>query len=299
MLLSGSFLVKGGVALAHRLNISTLVVGVVVISFGTSAPELIISIEAALKGHPDISIGNVVGSNISNIALVLGITAIILPIPIKTGTIRFAWPVMMIAGILLYIFIFNDNVITFWEGIIFVFLLCAFIYWSLRKSKQDIPQLRKVGNSKEISLFRAIAFILFSSVGLLIGAECLVRGTVDIARNMGVSERVISVSFIAMGTSLPELATSVIAALKKETDISIGNIIGSNIFNIFAILGITAIVKDINITQIILDFDILWMLGISLLLFLFMMPVRRGIIRRWEGLVFVIIYALYIYFVFT
>jgi len=299
LLLSGNFLVRGAVALAHRLNMSTLVVGVVVVSFGTSVPELIVSIDAAVQGHPDISIGNVIGSNISNIALVLGLTALILPIPVNKTSIRFDWPVMMFASALLYVFVLN-NFLELWEGILFVAVLSIFIFWSLKKpSGGSVSVSLAPEKNKEIPLWAALIFIIISSAGLLFGAEWLIKGTIAIARTIGVSERVISVSFVALGTSLPELATSVIAAVKKETDISVGNIIGSNIFNIFAILGITAIVREIKIADEILDFDIFWMLGISVLLLIFMVPSKTAVIKRWEGMVFVSIYIIYIYFVFT
>jgi len=297
-MLSGDFLVKGSVSLAGHFKVSKLVVGVVVVSFGTSAPELVVSLDAAIKGHPDIAIGNVVGSNIANIALVLGLTAIILPVRVKKKAIHFDWAVMMLISLLLYIFCLNLILQTY-EGIIFLMILGAFIFRSIYKSrKENISSLEEPIPPKH-KLIVSFALIAVAVTGLIYGAEFLVRGASNIALRFGVDERIISVSVIALGTSLPELATSIAAAVRKELDIFIGNIIGSNIFNILAILGLTSIFKNIDINPMILKFDIFWMLGISLLLFLFILPLRKGAVTRWKGLVFVSVYFLYIYLAFT
>lgn len=297
LLVSGEFLVRGGVALAKKFNISILVVGVTVVSFGTSAPELFVSVRAALVDHPAIAIGNVVGSNISNIALVLGLVAIILPIPVKRKSVRIDWPIMMIATLLFYLFILNGR-LQFTEGLIFVLFLVGFITWSIYNSRRENYLLERKLEKPRYPLFLAIVMIIVSSAGLMVGAGWLVRGASEIARTFGVSEHAISVSIIALGTSIPELATSVIAAMRKEMDISIGNIIGSNIYNLFGILGITSMVREIEVGYNVIHFDVFWLLGISFLLFLFILPFKGGKITRLKGLIFLLSYAMYLFFVF-
>lgn len=290
---SGKYLVRGSVELANHFKISKLVIGLTVVSFGTSAPELIVSLKAAIAGHPDISIGNIVGSNISNIALVLGITALIYPIPVVKKLMRVDWPIMMLATIMFYVFILNRS-IDFWEGIIFILLLIAFNYFSVKNSSNGGEEYAKAAFPWYLSLLIIVA----SSIGLVFGADFLVKGASSIARDLGVDERIISVSVIAFGTSVPELATSVLAALKKETDISIGNIIGSNIFNLWGILGVTAIFKPIPVNEKTISFDAYWLIGISLLLVIFMFSGKKNKrLSRFEGAFLVIFYICYIFFV--
>ena len=296
LLISGDLLVRAGVSLARHFRVSTLVVGVTVVSFGTSLPELIVSLGAALKGHPDISIGNVVGSNISNIALVLGLTAVLLPIPVNRNSLRIDWPMMMLVSILFYLLILNGT-LSFLEGLFFVVALVFYVGLLVRRSRKNILELNEEVLKPGFSVTVSIVMFMVSSVGLYFGADFLVDGASSLAQKWGVSERVISVTIIAFGTSVPELATSVIAAFKKEMDISVGNIIGSNIFNILAILGITGMVKTIPINPAIL-YDVYWMLAISFILFLFMLPLKNGRIRRWEGAILLILYIAYILSVF-
>lgn len=298
LILSGDFLVKGSVSLAGHFKVSKLVIAVVFVSFGTSAPELVVSLDAALKGHPDIAIGNVVGSNIANIALVLGLTAVILPIQVRKKAILFDWSVMMLISILFYIFCLNFKLQLF-EGLIFVVILIAYIYWSIHQSRLENKKNSEESIAPKHTLFGSFIIVTAAVVGLVYGAEFLVRGASSIAKRMGVEERIISVTVIALGTSLPELATSLVAAIRKELDISVGNLIGSNIFNILAILGLSSIVKEIGINPMVLKFDIFWMLGIALLLFLFILPLRKALVSRWKGLIFVLIYVVYIYLTFS
>jgi len=295
LLSSGDLLVKGGVALSSHFKISTLVVGVTVISFGTSAPELFVSLGAALSGSPDIAIGNVVGSNVSNIALVLGFTAILLPLPVKGNTLKFDWPVMMGASLLFFAFAQN-NLIETWEGISFLILLIGFMVFTILKSRNNKEEEFKKPNQ---SIPMAVGLIVLASIGLYFGADLLVGAAKNIALGYGVSERVIALTLVAFGTSVPELATSAIAALKKEMDISVGNIIGSNIFNIFGVLGVTSIVKNIFVSDAVLNFDLIWMLAISFLLFLLLLPLKTAKLHRWKGFVLIIVYALYVFFIFT
>ena len=296
LLVSGDFLVKGSVSLAKYLKVSKLVIAVTIVSLGTSAPELLVSLKAAISGHPDIAIGNVIGSNISNIALVLGLSSLIIVIPVAKNTVNFDWPVMMLASLLFYVFILNNS-LERWEGFIFLLLLAGYITYSIMKSRrQKQPEPEK--EEKKYPLALALLFIALSSVGLVFGSEWLVDGAIGIAHYFDVSEHVISVSVIAVGTSIPELATSLIAAIKKQLDISVGNIIGSNIFNIFAILGTTSVVTDIPVNNMVKYNDIFWMLGISLMLFLLIVLFKRGKLNWLKGLILLAAYITYIYMVF-
>jgi cation:H+ antiporter len=297
LIISGNFLVKGSVSMARHFGLSSLVIGVTVVAFGTSAPELLVSLQAAIANHPEIALGNVIGSNISNIALVLAVTAIIFPIVVHRNSIITDWPVMMLAGILLAVFSLNNS-LELYEGIILNLVLVAFVWYSIRKArKSGLDEAASLEDEIKLSLPSSLVIIVVSSAGLAYGARLLVNNASAIAEGMGISERVIAISMLALGTSLPELVTSVIAALQKETDISIGNIIGSNIFNILSVLGITAIVKTVEVSPVIM-IDIYVMLGISLLLFLMMIPVKKGKITRWEGAVLLISYIGYLIYVF-
>ncbi|MGC9373950.1 MAG: calcium/sodium antiporter [Bacteroidales bacterium] len=298
LIFSGDFLVRGSVSLAAHFKVSKLVIGVVIVSIGTSAPELVVSLDAALKGHPDISIGNVIGSNIANIALILGLSALVSPIKVQKNGIHFDWVVMMVASLLLLFFSLNLKLQLF-EGVLMVALLALYIFWSITKSRKEKLASLETPPKPQYKLWLSLLFVLISTAGLIYGAEFLVRGASAIAIKMGVDERVISVSVIALGTSLPELATSVAAAARKEMDVFIGNVIGSNIFNILAILGLTSVITTIDINPMVLKFDIIWMLALALMLFVFLLPLRKGIISRWKGMILLTIYVVYIYLAFT
>jgi len=297
LFISGKYLVDSSVVISKLLRIPRMIIGLTVVAFGTSAPELLVSIQAALAGYSEIAIGNVVGSNISNILLVLAITALIFPIPVPATSVKQDWPMMMFVSILLYIFTLNGW-LTRTEGIIFIGLLAGYLAFSVVKARRvNHTQERK---ETEASMKWWVAGIIFliSCAGLAFGEDLLVSNVAIIAEEFGISQRVISVTMVAVGTSIPELATSVIAALKKETDISVGNIIGSNIMNILSVLGVTTLIRPIKVNAEISRFDIPWMLGISLLLLLLMLPASRSRITRWEGSFMIMIYLLYIYFIF-
>jgi cation:H+ antiporter len=246
----------------------------------------------------------VVGSNIANIALVLGLVAIIFPIKVKKKGVWIDWAVMMFASLLLYFFSWNNQELNIWEGITFLMLLVAYMLWLIydTRSNKDVESKKGVTPDSAVQkqkplLFVALVFVL-SVIALYFGSGWLVDGARNIALDFGISERVVGITVIAFGTSVPELVTSLIAAFKKNTDISIGNIIGSNIFNIFAILGVTASVKRLDVNVAFLEKDYLWMIGIALLLFLFLLPLRKGVISRWKGVILVTVYVVYIYFLF-
>jgi len=298
LIVGGDFLVKGSVALALRMRVSMVVIGLTVVSFATSAPELIVSLYSALSGHPDMAIGNVIGSNIANISLVLGLTAIVYPLSFKKRLYQFDIPVMLSACVLFAIFLFTNALLEAWEGFVFIVLLGLLTLYLIQKSrKQEL--LSKEVNVNSISLFKLSFYLVSGGTFLYFGSHFLVNGASGLAREIGLSERIISVSIVAFGTSVPELAASIIAALKKQKDLSIGNLIGSNIFNVLAVLGITSMVKPIAVLdQSLLTNDIWWMLGISVLLYPLMFLFKKDHFGRVEGLVLLMVYSIYILFLF-
>ena len=291
LVFGGDILVRGASAIAKKLNLSPLVIGMTVVAFGTSAPELMVSVKAALMGSPEIALGNVIGSNIANVSLVLGITVLIYPLAIDRNSKIIDWPMMLFSSILFYLFAL-DYSISLLEGIIFFAILVAFtafiIVNSRRKNKSYEPDLQEVIPNFWI----ANAKILIGLVLLYFGSEWLVSGAVEIAKSFGVEERIIGVTVIAVGTSIPELAASVIAAIKKEADISIGNLVGSNIFNITSVIGITAMIKPIEVTAKTINPDMYWMIGVALGLGLILFFWKT--INRWHGISLVLAYSIYI-----
>ncbi len=300
LILGGDFLVKGASSIALRLRVTPLVVGLTIVAFGTSAPELLISVKSALSGSPDLTMGNVVGSNICNAALVLGVTALISPIQVNADSLKIDWPVAMGSSTLLY-FIALTGSITAVEGIIFVCLLLTYIVFLIVKSRKDNRALKQLEIEPELeegpssSSWKDLIFIALGSLGLYYGAEWFVGGAKELAQGLGVQERIIGITVLALGTSLPELTTAIIASLKKETDLALGNVLGSNIFNVLSILGITSLIKTIDVAEKIVQFDMLWMLGITLALLVFMFT--RRMVHRWEGGLLLSIYGFYIYLV--
>jgi len=297
LFLSGKYLVDSSVAIARRLRIPTMLIALTVVSLGTSAPELLVSLQAAISGYPEIAVGNVVGSNISNILLVLAITAVIFPIPVPPSSVRKDWPIMMFVTVLLFVFSFNGN-LGRGEGILMLSFLAGYILMTVFQSRRAGRVAEEIVKEPQMRWWVAGAIFVASCVGLAFGADLLVDNAAVIAEDLGMSKRVISITMVAVGTSLPELVTGVIAALKKETDIAVGNIIGSNTMNIIAVLGITSVIKPIGIEEAIKSFDIPWMVGTSLLLLLLMLPAVRSRINRLEGIVMILIYLLYIYLLF-
>lgn len=298
LIVGGEFLVKGSVALAVRMKVSMVVIGLTVVSFATSAPELIVSIYSALTGHPDMALGNVIGSNIANISLVLGLTALLFPLAFQERLYKFDIPVMLFASLLFGLFLYTNSSLEFWEGLVFISLLILLTFYMIRRSRKE-EKLKQTVDEDKMPLTKLILYLVVGGVCLYFGSRFLVDGASGLARVMGLSERVISVSIVAFGTSVPELAASIIAAFKKEKDLSIGNLIGSNIFNVFAVLGITSIIKPIHIVdKSLLNNDIWWMFGVSFLLYPMMFLFHKGHIGRVEGGLFLLIYATYIYFLF-
>jgi len=297
LFVSGKFLVDSSVAISRRLRIPRMIIGLTVVAFGTSAPELLVSLQAAFSGYPEIAIGNVVGSNISNILLVLAITALIFPIPAPASSVKRDWPIMMAVSLLLFVFTLNGWISRI-EGGILVGLLAVYIAYSVVRARGVVSSETSDELHGVMKWWVAMLIFVASCLGLAFGADLLVENVALIAEELGMSKRVVSITMVAVGTSIPEVATSVIAALKKETDISVGNIIGSNIMNILSVLGFTSLVSPISVSREIARFDIPWMLAVSFLLLLLMLPASRSRITRWEGSFMIIIYLLYIYFLF-
>lgn len=296
LIVGGEFLVRGAVGIAKKAQISTLVIGMTVISFGTSAPELFVSIGAALDGNPDIAIGNVVGSNVANLALVLGLTVLILPIIVDRNSKVIDWPMMMLATILFAVFCMDGEVQRY-EGFILFGILIAFTFLLIRGSRKKNKLLAAaIEPDEEISkvkdsIWKAILFTFIGLIALYFGSEWLVSGAVDIATSFGMEQRVIAVTVVAFGTSVPELVTSLVAAFKKETDISVGNLIGSNIFNIMAVIGITSIVQPISVSEKVIQFDMWWVIAIAAALLPMMLIGKR--IGRFKGALLFTSYVVY------
>ena len=300
LVVGGEFLVRSSVALSFKFKISKMVIGMTVVSFATSVPELLVSLQAALSGSPAIAINNVVGSNIANIGLVLGITAMVGTIAVDKSFYKLNWPVMMVYSIVLYYFLKNDNVLSAIEGVILFLGLLLFLGVLIRSVKKDDNVDEVDETLAVVSNFKILLWLAIGGSALYFGSEWLVSGAKDIALSIGVSEAVIGVSLIAIGTSVPELAASVIAAAKQEKAISLGNLIGSNIFNIASVLGLTAIITPIPVTEpLILSRDIFWMIGFAFILIPLVFLGKKFEINRFKGFCLVFAYGIFIMLLFT
>ena len=296
--LGGDLLVRGAVGIAEVLKVSPLFTGLVLVGFGTSMPELVTSLTAALQGSPGIAIGNVVGSNIANILLILGLTATILPIPADPRSFRRDAPMLAVATVVCLVVVETGHIGRF-SGVVFLVLLSSYLVYTYRteNKRPDASALihEQQGKLLEPGARPAIISVLLALVGLVGivgGARLLVTSSVEIAGVLGISDSVIGLTVVAVGTSLPELATSVVAALKRQTDIALGNIIGSNIFNILGILGATVLVQPIRIPQDVVTFDAWVLLGVTGLLLYYALTDAR--LSRSEGAVFLVLYASYV-----
>ena len=299
LVVGGEFLVRSSVALSFKLNISKMVIGMTVVSFATSAPELLVSMNAALSGSPAIALNNVIGSNIANIGLVLGITALVSSIAVDKSFYRLNWPVMMLFSIILYYFLINDNQLSSIEGGILFVGLIIFLIILIKVAKKEVV-IEDIDESLAIvSNFKITLWLLIGAIALYFGSVWLVDGAKELATALGVSDAVIAATVIAIGTSVPELAASVIAAIKKEKALSLGNLIGSNIFNIGSVLGLTSIIKTIQVTDVaILNRDIFWMLAFSAVLIPLIIIPRKFQISRYKGLLLVVAYGVFIFMAF-
>ena len=298
----GELLVRGSVAIAFKMRISTLVVGMTIVSFATSAPELFVSLQAVLDGSSNIAFGNVIGSNIANITLVLGATAVIFRVQISKQTLTLNYPMMLLTSLVFGAVLYFFNGIPVAYGFVFIVMLLLFSWLLILTSRKNnlkaaIEDDAFLDEASHNSIFKSIAFLLAGIFLLKFGADFLVDSTKMLAKIFGISDRVVAVTVVAIGTSIPELVTSIIAALKKEDNLAIGNLIGSNIFNILAVLGVTASVKKINIVDSeILSFDYFWMIAITIVVGLFIYTFSKSKISIKEGVVLLLIYFSYMYF---
>ncbi|MBL41997.1 MAG: hypothetical protein CMM49_04965 [Rhodospirillaceae bacterium] len=299
LILGGEFLVRGAVSLALRLKVSTLLIALTVVAFGTSMPELLVSLDAAISGSPELTIGNIVGSNIANILLILGLPALIAPIVLGYENIK-NYLILIVAYILFIIFSLNFEINKF-EGIILSFLLVLFLFNSYIQGKKDRKKFQSISsevNSLESSnkLFIIIILLVVGLLGLFFGSDLLIKGAIGIASDFNVPKEIIGLSLLAIGTSLPELSTSIIAALKKQSDFIIGNVIGSNIFNTLGVAGITSLVVSIPVKKEIVLFDLsIMFLSLIFLVPLFLLKIK---ISKYIGILFFISYITYIYTIF-
>ena len=299
LVIGGEFIVRASVALSLRFNISKFVIGMTVVSFATSLPELIVSINAALNNSPSIAINNVVGSNIANIGLVLALIALLSNISVNEKSFRRDWSWMFFLSIMLWLFIITDNELNGFEGFLLITFLVYFVYKVLKKS-DSIESYNDIDDKLKLtSNFKILIWLFISSLTLYFGAEFLVDGAVKFANQINISEAVISVSIVAIGTSIPELAASLVAIAKNEKGISVGNLIGSNIFNIGSVLGITAIIKDIPIAQEIIQRDIIWMMVFTVLIMVLSVLPEKNKISKYKGLIMLIGYFVFIFLAFT
>lgn len=299
LIVGGEFLVRGASNLAYSIQISPLVVGLTVVAFGTSAPELLISLQSALEGAPDLAMGNIIGSNICNLTLVLGATAVFYPIIVHDNSIKVDWFMTMGSALLLFFFVSKDHVVQRFEGIIFVLILVIYTYFLIEMSRRETREKLLEENDGEelpkvsgLAIFKELGILAIGGGMLYFGSEWFVGGAKDIAIRLNVDETMIGLTVIALGTSLPELVTSAIAAYQKNTDLAMGNLLGSCIFNVLSILGVTSIVKNISVNPSLIDTDMLIMMGVMLLVLPMMISRRR--IGRIEGGILLIAYIGYL-----
>lgn len=296
LILGGNWLLKSAVAFSLRLNIPRIIIGMTIVSFATSAPEMIVSVNAAMDGFPDLALGNVVGSNIANLGLVLGIILVLGPIDVRKAFYITDWPVMMVASVMFFFFVYFDGVLGSYEGAFMLAALFLFLVYLLRFQQPAVIE-EEHEDILPLPLYKAVLYLGLGGVGLWAGSEFLITGAIGLATFYQVSERIIGITVVSVGTSIPELAASVIAYLKKEKAISLGNLIGSNIFNILAVLGITSLITPIGvIDQGLLTNDIFWMLGFSFLVLpLVFFP--KGLRLEWrDGIILLVGYAAFLYF---
>ncbi|MCR8911529.1 calcium/sodium antiporter [Barnesiella sp. ET7] len=298
LILSGAnFLTDGAAALAKRFNISSLVIGLTIVAFGTSAPELTVSVVSAINGSAELAIGNVVGSNIFNILMIVGVTAVVAPIRITRGTLTKEIPLAILSSVVvlicandLFLGTGTENVINRADGLLMLCFFLIFLGYTFAIAHNYSDE--ESAEIKSLPVWRCVVYIIGGLAALIFGGRLFVDGSSEIARSLGVGESIIGLTLVAMGTSLPELATSVVAALKKNPEIAIGNVIGSNLFNVFFVLGASAAISPLPLGGI-TNFDLLYLLGASVLMFFVGKYHKERMITRAEGIVMILAYVIY------
>ncbi len=291
----GDILTKSSVDISLKFSVPKIIIGMTVVSFATSAPELIVSLNATLNGFSNFAIGNVIGSNIANIGLVLGIITIIYPITLQQRFYTSDFPILMLSTFLFYLLLITGSKISRVEGIILLVLISLIITYLFLYQKKSISEFSDVGDISKISIPKSIIYILFSGLLLWLGSETLIKSAISIANRYEISERVISVTMVAIGTSIPELAASVVASVKKQNDLSIGNLIGSNIFNLLVVIGITSTVLPIEqIDSKIIFNDMLWVILFSAIILPLAYLKRKNILTRKKGIILLTLYLIFI-----
>ena len=292
LIIGGNLLLKAAVSISLRFGIPKLLIGMTVVSLATSAPELIVSIKSALKGSPDLAISNVLGSNIANLGLVLGITILFSPISISKSVYRKEWPIMMFSAIYFLIVIVDGTISKIEGGILVCFLVMTISALIKLRDKSEV----ELENSNEDSLFKSLFILFFGGLFLYYGSEWFIDGAIMLANSFGISERIIGITVVSVGTSIPELVTSLVAVFNKEKSISLGNLLGSNIFNVFAVLGITSIVTPLTVLdQSIINYDIYVMLFFAAIILPLIFFPKKLVLGRKEGIIILLFYTLYVY----
>ena len=291
----GDVLTKSSVDLSLKFSVPKIIIGMTVVSFATSAPELIVSLNATLNGFSNFAIGNVIGSNIANIGLVLGIITIIYPITLQQRFYTSDFPILMLSTFLFYLLLITGNKISRGEGIVLLVLISLILMYLFLYQKKSISEFSDVGDTSKISIPKSIFYVLFSGLLLWLGSETLIKSAISVANKYEISERVISVTMVAIGTSIPELAASVVASIKKQNDLSIGNLIGSNIFNLLVVIGITSTVLPIEqIEPKIIFNDMLWVILFSAIILPLAYLKRKNVLTRKKGIILLTLYLIFI-----
>ncbi|CAI8402656.1 MAG: Inner membrane protein YrbG [Flavobacteriales bacterium] len=291
----GDILTKSSVDISLKFSIPKIIIGMTIVSFATSAPELIVSLNATIDGLPGFAIGNVLGSNIANIGLVLGIITIIYPISLKQRFYYSDFPLLIISTMLFYFIIYTGNQISRFEGIILIISIILILLYLFMYQKKSISEFTENLDSSEISIVKSLFYILFSGTLLWLGSETLIKSAVSVANKFEISERVISISMVAIGTSIPELAASIVASLKKQNDLSIGNLIGSNIFNLLVVIGITSSILPINgVEDSVIYNDMLWVVFFSVIILPLAFVGRKNVLTRKKGIILLVLYLTFI-----
>lgn len=291
LIIGGNLLLNAAVSISLRFGIPKLLIGMTVVSLATSAPELIVSIKSALKGSPDLAISNVLGSNIANLGLVLGITILFSPINISKSVYKKEWPIMMFSAIY-FLVVILDGIITKLEGgILICFLVMTISALIKLRDKSEV----ELENDNKDSLFKSLLILFFGGLFLYFGSEWFIDGAIMLANSFGISERIIGITVVSVGTSIPELVTSLVAVINKEKSISLGNLLGSNIFNVFAVLGITSLVTPLVVLdQNIINYDIYVMLFFAAIILPLIFFPKRLVLGRKEGIIILLFYSIYI-----